>query len=71
VIQDEQNIIIKLVEYDDNTDGIKLKIAGDVPTLTRMLYSGMLNNEFLTTVVLNAVQAYQMQDKQAQKIRLN
>jgi hypothetical protein len=71
VIQDEQNIIIKLVEYDDNTDGIKLKIAGDVPTLTRMLYSGMLNNEFLTTVVLNAAQAYQMQDKQAQKIRLN
>lgn len=71
MIQDEQNIIIKLVEYDDNTDGIKLKIAGDVPTLTRMLYSGMLNNEFLTTVVLNAVQAYQMQDKQAQKIRLN
>ncbi len=71
MIQDEQNIIIKLVEYDDNTDGIKLKIAGDVPTLTRMLYSGMLNNEFLTTVVLNAAQAYQMQDKQAQKIRLN
>ena len=71
MIQDEQNIIIKLVEYDDNTDGIKLKIAGDVPTLTRMLYSGMLNNEFLTTVVLNAAQAYHMQDKQAQKIRLN
>jgi hypothetical protein len=71
VIPEEQNIIIQLVEYDDNTDGIKLKIAGDVPTLTRMLYSGMLNNEFLTTVVLNAAQAYHMQDKQAQKIRLN
>jgi hypothetical protein len=71
VTQDEQNIIIKLVEYDDNTESIKLKIAGDIPTLTRMLYSGMLNNEFLTTVVLNAAQAYQTQDKEAQKIRLN
>jgi hypothetical protein len=71
VIQDEQNINIQLIEYDDMTDGIKLKVAGDVPTLTRMLYSGMLNNEFLATVVLNAAQAYLAQNKEYQKITLN
>jgi hypothetical protein len=70
-VKEEQSIHIELVEYDVNTDGIKLKVAGDVPTLTRMLYSGMLNNEFLATVILNAAQAYLAQSREHQKIILN
>lgn len=67
---EEQIIFIELTDFEGK-EGIKVRVAGDSETLTKMLYSSMIHNPFLTSVVLGAANAIEKERDDYEKARLN